>query len=71
MDIERIRKDLENRIDRVNKIKADNKKETKRGGSMYNKISIEKADRIIQFKDKLKKIYKNAALKNIYYEEEK
>ncbi|KAE9521596.1 hypothetical protein AGLY_018007, partial [Aphis glycines] len=71
MDIERIRKDLENKIDKVNKIKADNKKETKRGGSMNNKISIEEADRVIQLKDKLKKIYKNAALKNIYYEEEK
>ncbi len=71
MDIERIRKDLENKIDKVNKIKADNKKVTKRGGSMNNKITIEEADRVIQLKDKLKKIYKNAALKNIYYEEER
>ncbi|KAE9522121.1 hypothetical protein AGLY_017465 [Aphis glycines] len=71
MDIERIRKDLENKIDKVNKIKADNKKETKRGGSMNNKILIEEADRVIQLKDKFKKIYKNADLKNIYYEEEK
>lgn len=71
MDIERIRKDLENKIDKVNKIKADNKKVTKRGGSMNNKISIEEADRVIHLKDKLKKIYKNAALKNIYNEEER
>ena len=52
---------------KANKIKADNKKVTKRGG----KITIEEADRVIRLKDKLKKIYKNAALKNIYYEEEK
>lgn len=71
MDIERIRKDLENKIDKVNKIKADNKKVAKRGGSMNNKIMIEVADKVIQLKDKLKKIYKNAALKNIYYEEER
>ncbi|KAE9521774.1 hypothetical protein AGLY_017825 [Aphis glycines] len=41
MDIERIRKDLENKIDKVNKIKADNKMETKRGDGALKNIYYE------------------------------
>lgn len=64
MDTKKIGNNLFKEIEKLKVI-------SKKGGSIMKKVSIKEVDKIIDLENKLKKHYKNAALRNIYIEEEK